>query len=877
MASKVLYAPVINSYMPAFNKDGSCTVFYSLSKFNGSQDIAGIQVAIMKQGNSMTVVNPIDDDNSKEHLPTARQRSNGRIIIMNDVNKVDGEDNLYYVNINNKDIKNGWTLGWIYKIQIRLSEEKYEPVITQGGIETLVKQESQLNDNAYKFSEQSTVCVTKAIGEISLKINPFPEENKEDKGNEDSIELYYDQTMLFSGRMLSTDTSEKLYMYRLKLYNYIDGDEFDELIEDSGELYSNQYQNTNDFNYFIKKELKDGRQYRIVFEYVTNNGYSATWEKVFEVSYAQNKVPSITILTAEDMYANSNSNQHVDDIPTKYDTPGYKEDTNVYLPADPIPTVFEDEEEGRISIKLVDLEDKFRSGNYCIRRTDEYSNFKDWIDIKIIIAKNIKISTLPLYYDYTVESGVGYKYALQEIDRNNNRSLMREMSQPVIRDFQFSYLLGEGGKQLKLKFDNTMQSFKIQQSESKIEPIGNKYPTITRNAAIEYKTFPIAGLISYQMDDAKLFCTKDSVYKENAQYHKKYNSNGVEIKDDYDFTQERDFRNTVIKFLQNGKPKLFKSPTEGNIIVRLMDINCTPNQTLDRMIYSFTANANEIAEANVENYLKYNFYKVGEPTDDFAVYETKLGQLSGDFHPTDNIVKKIQDKYTNGNQEIAGYIKNIQKVYQIRITINDKPLRVQASSGEIVLGHNIQITGKKYDKPLTIYNGVYDFDSRFTYTSPEQGLYLLGDANKTVQTVNATIDFLYDSSIEEYLGKKVDHLKSMRGVGQIFGTFKKGQSIRDEIFARYFMESELHFCNLNRLWGIEIEANPGTKFEIRDSNDPVQPENPQDIIHIINQTGVLRLYDIDEITEVKLSMDNADTVDVIVTYYYTLLEGDYKE
>jgi hypothetical protein len=43
-----------------------------------------------------------------------------------------------------------------------------------------------------------------------------------------------------------------------------------------------------------------------------------------------------------------------------------------------------------------------------------------------------------------------------------------------------------------------------------------------------------------------------------------------------------------------------------------MDVNCTPNQSLGRMIYSFTSNAFELDDANMENYLKYGFYEVGE-------------------------------------------------------------------------------------------------------------------------------------------------------------------------------------------------------------------------------------------------------------------------
>ena len=70
---------------------------------------------------------------------------------------------------------------------------------------------------------------------------------------------------------------------------------------------------------------------------------------------------------------------------------------------------------------------------------------------------------------------------------------------------------------------------------------------------------------------------------------------------------ERDFREKVVKFLQDGKPKLFKSPTQGNIIIKINDVSIAPNKTLSGIIASFSATAYEIAEATIDNYKKYNF------------------------------------------------------------------------------------------------------------------------------------------------------------------------------------------------------------------------------------------------------------------------------
>ena len=51
--------------------------------------------------------------------------------------------------------------------------------------------------------------------------------------------------------------------------------------------------------------------------------------------------------------------------------------------------------------------------------------------------------------------------------------------------------------------------------------------------------------------------------------------------------REREFKMKVLSWLTDGKPKLFRSPTEGNFIVRLMNTSLTPNDTLGRMLHTF--------------------------------------------------------------------------------------------------------------------------------------------------------------------------------------------------------------------------------------------------------------------------------------------------
>jgi hypothetical protein len=63
-------------------------------------------------------------------------------------------------------------------------------------------------------------------------------------------------------------------------------------------------------------------------------------------------------------------------------------------------------------------------------------------------------------------------------------------------DFEDAFLF-DGEKQLKIKYNPEISSFKTTHLESKIDTIGSKHPFIFRNGNVSYKEFPIAGLISY--------------------------------------------------------------------------------------------------------------------------------------------------------------------------------------------------------------------------------------------------------------------------------------------------------------------------------------------------------------------------------------------
>jgi hypothetical protein len=78
------------------------------------------------------------------------------------------------------------------------------------------------------------------------------------------------------------------------------------------------------------------------------------------------------------------------------------------------------------------------------------------------------------------------------------------LSNEVMGDFEDLFLY-DGEKQLKVKYNPKVTSFKNTRMEAKVDTIGSKYPFIFRNGNVEYKEMPISGLISYHMDNDELF------------------------------------------------------------------------------------------------------------------------------------------------------------------------------------------------------------------------------------------------------------------------------------------------------------------------------------------------------------------------------------
>lgn len=790
MASNVIYPAIVDSATDAFVSSESCRVYFSLSKFNTFQDIQQVHASVNFQDTGISVLD-------------TKLYPNG--IVLNLIPQQTEESNLYYVDITpdmiqltEKKNENGdvidswrWKAGTIYKIQLRLSAVVYKDVEYEA---------EWLTQNADSFSEWSTITVTKAIGVnyISIPALQYTEENT----NVDKT--LYLSTLDLEGKYKNEDETETLYSYRVKLLSG------NEVLEDSQTIYTDQYINPNIFKYIFKTELEDGIRYSVSFEYTTLNNYSRTITIPFDVA-----------------------NVKVADL-------------DIYIQCEEASNLEEDE--GRMGLKLYSPSGDNYTGNVVIRRTDSKSNFRIWEDIKIFTLSNENPNDLDIIYDYTIESGVWYKYGIQSLSLTGHRGYLNEIEKPVKREFNFSFLLGENNQQLALRFDDNMQNFKYAYAEGRTDTIGSKYSFITRNGNMSYRTFPITGLISFNMDENHLFLPKDFTYGYTEDTY-------ISM---YDYSYEKEFRNEVMKFLYDGKPKLFKSPTEGNVMVRLMEVSFTPNNQLDRMIYSFTSNAYEIAGAAIEDCIANKLLIPGAADEDYTIIGTEwqLGQYIGTIVKQVNIIDKIIAQHnTPSGETILGKVYNVKKIKNLEITFEN-------------LAATDLVNNELYTLSLGDNNTIQITSDVMTFGEVE---FLPTDTIVYTGSPDIQVNITYTYELEEsfYVEREIASRMFSKVMGQVAGHFTALESLYSDIEGRYYYVNENSIYELYQLAEIDIEAVPGAVFYIQESTD-------DEVEYIdMNSTGILHIDHASNITDIQYmgmrledgSIDTTKTCDVLLNYF----------
>lgn len=447
----------------------------------------------------------------------------------------------------------------------------------------------------------------------------------------------YNYTGIYSQK--DKDITEKVYSYQFDVY-----DEMENLYYTSGEQIHNASEDTAQDNsvdlFKLPQDLPLNKSYYLKYSITTNNGLSLS-------------TPRYRIMQKISI------------------DPDIKANLKVEL----------DFENGYIDIFLTDIKNRYDEetpviGAYVLSRASSDTNFEGWEELYRIRFIG-QYPTKNIWRDFTVEQGKSYKYSLQQyndIGLYSNRIISNE----IIADFEHAFLY-DGQRQLKIKYNPKVTNFKTAVPETKTETIGNKHPFIFRNGKVYYHEFPISGLISYFVDEEKMFLTEE----EFAVEEKTTNLIGSNI------YNERFFKLKVLEWLTDGKPKLFRSPGEGNYIVRLINVSLAPNDPTGRMLHTFNCTAYEIADFNCQELDKYGILDLSFEAQEVLQFETiqlgleinsgVLNNYPTSFFKIENAIPG--DRYIltfeDGNQEII--MIGVTGSYQL--DIGKKIIKIEIPEG----------------------------------------------------------------------------------------------------------------------------------------------------------------------------------------------------
>lgn len=865
-----LYPPIVQDTSVIFSKNTPCRIYFQLSPYNSADDIKNVQISLT---NLRTNASGFNSD--------IVQKSSGiKIVGM----KSQDSSSKHYIEIFLTDMANGqFETGQFYKVQLRFTHTSAKDIgdfIKQSSGNKNNNEDNSVKKlknaiqivqnlvNEYEYKDEETI--NKLINEINA-INILPKENEvntKDVANwlynqrdyfsqwskiilikgidPPTISLKsFNEVQSFSGKIMLTqptvnivgkvnfsqNETDSLKSYNIKLYDK----ESNTLLYQTEEIYPIS-PGSNEINYELIYDFQDAVDYTFKLTYTTLDGYIDSISRDFYIIQ---------------------TGALADKIPA---------DINI----------FEDSNNGRIKVKITaNTEDTFL-GNIVIRRTSSQSQFHKWEDVRIISYADFgKIDIT--WYDKTIKSGVWYKYGIQKENSTGFRGTFTQVKQPVMCLFDDIFLTRKNA-QLRINLNPSLNEFKYNVMESQQNPLGSKFPFIKRNSSNFFRTFPIGGLISSFMDTTdwydphfqiginnkgeeqgvfynnknqlKLFTSKEKIYKNSKDLYKQYN-NDNNINQYQDYIYEREFRQKVYDFLYANDVKLFKSTTEGNILIKLMNIDFQPMESLGRRLYSFTATAVQIDEPTILNFDKYGIQTIGTAIQEIGFNYDVLGQIDGIFKPKDdgngafvpdNIMPYIQQKQKDSHQQ-QGYIDELQKLKWVRIEITSPPYVIvnDASLGlrkvnqnddleNAMMGYLVIINGNTVIIPPSEQRR--DNNLLKPENNPTEDIYiqhigffeLKGDNIAVTslafpQETEVRIDYLANFMQKQDVSKQIKGAYYDYRAGQLYDIFYPTDSVFRTISNKYLLDYADYYQRLINISGVGLSGPPKTTVYVRDSKD----------------------------------------------------------
>lgn len=715
-----------------------------------------------------------------------------------------------YVVIPYSSIKNGWGINQFYKVQIRF--DSYEGDAYKEGMSSSLLNSYLIDYRAY-FSEWSSVCLIRPILQPNIKLRTFDTYNGENTigFNKGIMPI---SGICYFGESNVTEETETLQSYQIKIFYKSD---LTTPVLETDKIYTGLNIDPNDINYKIDLQgipTDSETEFVMRIYLITKNQYSFV-SKDYEFQIIE----------------------YIEDDAFK---PSLELNVN--------------NEEGIASLHIQNIQSVF--GTLYVKRASSVDNFKTWENIYV---NNFSGPIDLTIEDNTIGSLIWYRYSVQMA--NSKGALTNAYRTEKILPEFYDVILSRGKKQLKIQYNYKISSFKPVVNRSKKDTLGGKYPKFSENAVLNYKQFSISGLISSQEDENELFLKKSNHFGDEYNNYLVYKENN-QVSDYYDYFWEREFREEVMSWLNDGEPKLYRSTTEGIICVMLTDLSLTPNTTLDRRIWDFSATVYEIADGMSLNTLdELGIYDVPNIEEDYSggtgpgpEYTTiyKVGQLYQHKIENNNdvigniILPNLKQKYGGVLTDKVpkdGFIKNVrlyfhnkphaylEREYGIQCVDNQPASNFTEDEwNRIQLGYVFELTTSTSKGRNVIF-----VNSKGYYQIPEDidvtGLYIQQSGDiVTIEYILVYEEALNDSIIIS--GNSVDRTV----IGQETGIYKPNVYLGEKIRAKYnFVKTDEFYQRMQYWKGTCVDVTPFAVLHLMYQGEKEYHD------YLVGETGVLHL------------------------------------
>ena len=382
-----LYPPLVDTFMPAFSRDASARIHFSISPYNTNDRIDYIHVSLTDMASNQSVLKPTYKSTQEASALTTRTIYSTRAtqdtpVVLNDVliipfdKAIKQNDDLYYIELSANMLReteegDPFPINKYFKAQLRFDNS----VAADSNIKP--ENTNYLIDGRKFFSEWSSICLIRAIEKPRFILTGFDKyaenENFVRSFSQGAIPvtgyLYFPERVKKDGT--KERETERLVSYEVFLY-----DENNEIVSSTGTLYPGG-RNKDEIDSLLDGDnTTPGAFYQLVVKGLTQNHYEA------EVSY------TISIADYEGEYT--------------------------FRPAIKLT---EDTEDGKVLIHVTVEDDQALKtvpapGRLYVRRASSLDNFKKW-ELLAAIDQAASDTVDEVIIDSTAGSLVSYQYAVQ--------------------------------------------------------------------------------------------------------------------------------------------------------------------------------------------------------------------------------------------------------------------------------------------------------------------------------------------------------------------------------------------------------------------------------------------------------------------------------